>query len=60
MATFSVSGLSFRLRAMAGSEVATTVELRFSMNNAQATMSGRTIGGRSGGADVAGVTTWIT
>jgi hypothetical protein len=32
---------------MAGNDVATTVESRFSMNSAQATISGKRIGGRS-------------
>src|SRR6516164_11796645 len=47
MATFIVSAFSPRLRAMAGSAVATTVESSCSMNRAQATMRGRTTGGRA-------------
>ena len=49
MATLMVSGLSPRLRAMAGRAVAITVELRFSMNKAKATIRGKMIGGRSEG-----------
>jgi hypothetical protein len=40
MASFSVSGLVPISAAMAGSEVAMTVESMFSMNRAAATMSG--------------------
>src|SRR5580698_7353466 len=40
MASFSVSGLVPMSAAMAGSEVAMTVESMFSMNRAVATMSG--------------------
>src|ERR1043166_5508528 len=47
MATLRVSGLSPRLRAIAGRDVATNVESRVSMNRAQATINGRTIGGLS-------------
>jgi len=49
MATLMVSGLSPRLRAMAGRAVAITVESRFSMNKAKATIRGKMIGGRSEG-----------
>ena len=40
MASFSVSGLVPMSAAIAGSEVAITVESMFSMNRAVATMSG--------------------
>jgi len=40
MASFSVSGLAPISAAIAGSEVAITVESMFSMNKAVATMSG--------------------
>jgi hypothetical protein len=40
IARLSVSGLSPKDAATAGSEVASTVESRFSMNKAQATISG--------------------
>src|SRR6185437_17132378 len=42
MASFSVSGLVPMSAAIAGSEVAITVESMFSMNRAVATMSGMT------------------
>ena len=41
-ASFSASGLVPRARAIAGSDVAITVESMFSMNNATATISGTT------------------
>ena len=40
IAKLSLTGLSPNDAAIAGSEVASTVELRFSMNRAQATISG--------------------
>ena len=52
-ASFSASGLVPSARAMAGSDVAITVESMFSMNSATATISGTTrsyeLGGTLGG-----------
>ncbi len=48
-ASFNASGLVPSARAIAGSDVAITVESMFSMNNATATMSGTTRSYEPGG-----------